>query len=79
MTLETIRTNLIKTIEGKQLYLDEVIKARQQANGTLDAVFFAQEEFLKINIAELNAILDDVEKLIQPVAPITGEIFHHSV
>jgi hypothetical protein len=67
MNIYTVRDNLIKTIEGKQAYLEEVRKAREQlatvegagANAQ-DSALFATQEFLKINIVELTKILKDV-------------------
>lgn len=67
MNIYTVRDNLIKTIEGKQAYLEEVIKARDQLStvegagaNAQDSALFATQEFLKINIAELTKILKDV-------------------
>ncbi len=67
MNIYTVRDNLIKTIEGKQAYLEEVRKARERlvtvegagANAQ-DSALFATQEFLKINIVELTKILKDV-------------------
>ena len=64
-TIYTIRDNLIRTIEGKLAYLEEVKKAREEsgyAPGDLarDASLFATQEFLKENIRELSVILKDV-------------------
>jgi hypothetical protein len=60
MDIYTVRDNLIKTIEGKVAYLEEVQKARESATGGADSALFATQEFLKINIVELNKILKDV-------------------
>lgn len=65
MNIYTIRDNLIRTIEGKQAYLEEVKQARAE-NGygpgdlARDASLFATQEFLKENICELSVILKDV-------------------
>ncbi len=67
MNIYTVRDNLIRTIEGKQAYLEEVIKARADISRLegagsqgQDSALFATQEFLKINIAELTKILKDV-------------------
>lgn len=60
MNIYTVRDNLIKTIEGKQAYLEEVIKARSLANREEDHALYATQEFLKLNIVELTKILKDV-------------------
>ncbi len=60
MNIYTVRDNLIKTIEGKQAYLEEVIKARGLANREEDHALYATQEFLKLNIVELTKILKDV-------------------
>ncbi len=67
MNIYTVRDNLIKTIEGKQAYLEEVRKAREQLStvegagaNAQDSALFATQEFLKINIVELTKILKDV-------------------
>jgi hypothetical protein len=65
MNIYTVRDNLIRTIEGKQKYLEEVRQARAE-NGygpgdlAKDAALFATQELLKENIAELTKILKDV-------------------
>ena len=67
MNIYTVRDNLIRTIEGKQAYLEEVRKAREQLStvegagaNAQDSALFATQEFLKINIVELTKILKDV-------------------
>ena len=64
-TIYQIRDNLIRTIEGKQAYLEEVRKARvvntySHGQLTKDASLFATQELLKENIRELSVILKDV-------------------
>ena len=66
-TIYQIRDNLIKTIEGKQAYLAEVTEARKkllevEGAGAIaqDSALFATQEFLKLNIKELTAILKEV-------------------
>ena len=60
MNLSTVITNLKNTIAGKEKYLEEVRKARSLASREEDHALFATQEFLKININELNRILDDL-------------------
>lgn len=60
MNIYTVRDNLIRTIEGKQAYLEEVREARSLATREEDHALYATQEFLKINIAELSGILKDV-------------------
>ena len=60
MNLSTVITNLKNTIAGKEAYLEEVRKARSLASREEDHALFATQEFLKININELNRILDDL-------------------
>lgn len=60
MNIYQIRDNLIRTIEGKQAYLAEVIEARKVATMAEDHALFATQEFLKENIRELTLILKDV-------------------
>jgi hypothetical protein len=64
-TIYQIRDNLIRTIEGKQAYLVEVRKAREESGYspgdlTEDASLFATQKLLKENIRELSVILKDV-------------------
>lgn len=60
MNIYTVRDNLIRTIEGKQAYLEEVVEARKVATMAEDISLFATQEFLKENIAELIRILKDI-------------------
>ena len=59
-SIYTVRDNLKRTIAGKEKYLEEVRKARSLASREEDHALFATQEFLKINISELNRILDDL-------------------
>ena len=59
-TIYQVRDNLIKTIEGKQAYLEEVRQARLRGTEREDIALFATQEFLKENIRELTLILKDV-------------------
>jgi len=64
MNLQTVITNLKNTIAGKEGALDEYNKALNVRVDPLDAgermAIIATVEYLKINIAELNRILDDL-------------------
>ena len=64
MNLQTVITNLKRTIEGKEKYLVECNKALNVQLDPLDAgermAITATKEFLEININELNRILDDL-------------------
>ncbi len=67
MNIYTVRDNLIRTIEGKSSYLEEVIKARADISRLEDAgahaqdvALFATEQLLKENISELIKIHKDV-------------------
>lgn len=60
MNIYTVRDNLIRTIEGKQAYLEEICEARKVASMAEDISLFATQEFLKENIRELSVILKDV-------------------
>jgi cell fate (sporulation/competence/biofilm development) regulator YlbF (YheA/YmcA/DUF963 family) len=60
MNIQTVAENLRNTIAGKEKYLEEVRKARSLASREEDHALFATQEFLKINIDELNRILDDL-------------------
>lgn len=60
-SIYTVRDNLIRTIEGKQAYLEEVRKARKALLPLAeDSALYATQEFLKENIRELSVILKDV-------------------
>ena len=63
MNLQTVITNLKNTIAGKEQMLAEKIERNEQGwfNSTSEIVANrATIEFLKINIDELNRILDDL-------------------
>lgn len=65
MSLQTVITNLRRTIAGKEeaLALYESRRDIPRATGDQMAII-ATIEFLKINIAELKRILQDVEQCI---------------
>ena len=60
MNIETIRDNLIKTIEGKEKALPQFEHVANSTGATAMAAR-ASAEFLKINIAELKRILYDIQ------------------
>ena len=64
MNIQTVAQNLRNTIAGKERYLAECNKALNVQVDPLDAgekmAITATVEFLEINIAELNRILDDI-------------------
>ena len=64
MNIQTVITNLKNTIAGKEQMLAEFESTTLRAGANLEAVF-ATKEFLKINIAELKRILQDVEQCIE--------------
>jgi hypothetical protein len=59
MNIQTVANNLRATIAGKEKMLAEFESTTLRSGANLEAVF-ATKEFLKINIAELNRILDDL-------------------
>lgn len=61
MNIYTVRDNLLRTINGKQAYLEEVRQARLRGTEREDIALFATQEMLRININELKGILKDVE------------------
>jgi CBS-domain-containing membrane protein len=69
MNIQTVKTNLEKTIAGKEEYLSNVRKehrALQNLEGSgargREMALNATQEFLEINIDELKRILQDVEQ-----------------
>ena len=62
MNIYTVRDNLIRTIKGKEAYLEEVRQARLRGTEREDIALFATQEMLRINLDELRNILADVEK-----------------
>ena len=59
MNIQTVAANLRNTIAGKEQMLAEFESTTLRAGANLEAVY-ATKEFLKINIAELQRILDDL-------------------
>lgn len=68
MNLQTVITNLKRTIAGKEHALKEYNKAINLSVDPLDVgermAITATVEYLEINIAELRRILADVEKCV---------------
>jgi len=69
MNLQTVITNLRRTIAGKEMMLKEYNKAVNISVDPLDVgermAITATVEFLEINIDELKRILADVEKCVE--------------
>jgi hypothetical protein len=63
MNIQTVKTNLEKTIAGKEKYLSEVYEQRKVSKGD-DIVSFVTAQMLEFNIDELKRILQDVEQCI---------------
>lgn len=60
MNIKTIRDNLQRTIEGKQAIYDQLYNEGHQ-----DSTVHVTRSVLQLNLAELNAILEDIEKFIE--------------
>ena len=63
MNITTVRDNLKKTISGKEMLLDTY--RNPSMNAYPKDVKAVMIQFLEINLAELNAILTDVEVCCQ--------------
>jgi len=61
MNIHTVAANLRNTIAGKEKMLADYQEARKLASRDEDAALYATVSFLKVNIAELQRILADVE------------------
>lgn len=72
MNIQTIRDNLKNTIAGKEIYLANATKIRDEQDLTpeQDSANYVTIQFLKINIAELKRILADVEQCTYSQADI---------
>lgn len=70
MNIETVAQNLRKTIAGKEIYLANATKIRDEQDLTpeQDSANYVTIQFLKINIDELKRVLGDVEQCI-PAEP----------
>ena len=64
MNIQTVAENLKRTIAGKEQMLAEFESTTLRSGANLEAVF-ATKEFLKINIAELKRVLQDVEQCVE--------------
>lgn len=58
MNIETVRQNLVRTIDGKEKFLNAL-------DSLDDVVAEAIKSFLQVNISELRTILSDVELCIE--------------
>jgi butyrate kinase len=61
MNIQTVAANLRTTIAGKEKMLEE-FESVTLRNGANLEVIYVMKEFLKVNIAELKRILQDVEQ-----------------
>ena len=57
MQLQTLRSNLLRTIAGKDTMRESLLRSDNLAS-------LATRQFLEVNLVELRAILDDVEACI---------------
>lgn len=57
MQLQTLRSNLLRTIAGKDAMRESLLRSDNLAS-------LATRQFLEVNLVELRAILDDVEACI---------------
>lgn len=64
MNIQTVSDSLRDTIAGKEQMLAEFESTTLRAGANLEAVF-ATKEILKINIAELKRVLEDLESCIE--------------
>jgi len=65
MNIQTVADNLRNTIAGKEKLLGELRARTGVKRDSVDhIVFVASIEFLKVNIAELKQILNDVEQCV---------------
>jgi hypothetical protein len=71
MNIQTVAENLRNTIAGKEQMLAEYQEARKLATMAEDAALYATVSFLKVNIAELRGILQDIEQC-EPSLPGEG-------
>ena len=77
MTIEMVAKNLRQTIAGKEQSMEDYNKALNVLIDPIDiderSAIIATIEFLKINIAELNRILADVERCIPKQPEVSDE------
>ena len=64
MNIQTVAENLRNTIAGKEKMLADYQEVRKLAARGEDMAVYATVSFLKVNIAELKRILQDLEQCI---------------
>ena len=64
MNIQTVAENLRNTIAGKEKMLADYQEVRKLASRGEDMALYATVSFLKVNIAELKRILQDLEQCI---------------
>ena len=64
MNIQTVADNLRNTIKGKEKMLADYQEVRKLAARGEDMALYATVSFLKVNIAELKRILQDLEQCI---------------
>ena len=64
MNIQTVAENLRNTIAGKEKMLADYQEVRKLAARGEDMALYATVSFLKVNIAELKRILQDLEQCI---------------
>ena len=64
MNIKTVASNLRNTIAGKEKMLADYQEVRKLAARGEDMALYATVSFLKVNIAELKRILQDLEQCI---------------
>jgi hypothetical protein len=62
MNIQTVKTNLEKTIAGKEAYLAQMKQDIVKYNQTVN---HAVAKYLELNLDELRRILEDVEQCIK--------------
>ena len=67
MNIQNVIQNLKNTIAGKQLLLDEYKKSTHESNMMENVMIGHQMEYLRINIGELNRILQDLESCLSSI------------
>jgi hypothetical protein len=67
MNIQTVATNLRKTIAGKEAYLARENENRKSEDAHVRMMAYAVVKMLEVNIDELERILQDVEQCIEKV------------
>lgn len=65
MNVRTVKENLERTLQGKMVLLKVYNEYYEQSTMAESTALAAVINFLKLNITELDAILDDVKQIIQ--------------